>query len=463
MLLTLSGTDRCHDIQNVCLLFFPLSSFTDEDGKSLSVTFCEDKATAVFIWNGQRFESVRHYEAGRFDAERLCVKRAVYDVLKLATSIDSPWGLLTGIKSAIYLDKLRGVYGQKAEQIMQQDYLVLPEKIELCKKVLKQRQPAVKLCGRDRVSLYISIPFCPSRCKYCSFVSSATSGEGNMIDAYLQRLHHELVQKAHFIRQNGYKVLTVYIGGGTPTVLSVQQLKDLLTDVEKLFDLSCVVEYTVEAGRPDTITAGKLDVLRQFGVGRISVNPQTLNDAVLKIIGRNHTVSDFFRAYELACQKQFDINIDVIAGLPADTFDSFASSFEKVLALCPANVTLHTLYVKRGADYGIGHFVPPLEQAELTGRMVCFAEQACDRRQYLPYYLYRQKNTVGNHENVGYALDGKQCLYNIFMMDDIQTVIGAGANAATKFVGLDGQIKRYTNTKYSYNYMKQPFRTDGII
>lgn len=462
MRLTLIGSDRAHDVQNVCLLFFPLSDFSSDDGRQLQVELTAQQATATFVWNGNVYTSSAPYTSTRFDAQRLAVKRAAYDVLSAATGKTSPWGLLTGIKSALYLEKLRGVYGSDAERIMREDYLVAPEKIALCDSVLQQRQPVVEMCSEKTVSLYISIPFCPTRCRYCSFVSSATSSEGELIDLYLTHMIEELRQKAQLIHQGGYKVLSIYIGGGTPTVLSPAQLTRLLDAVRgcAFYD---VKEYTVEAGRPDTITSEKLDILSSYGVGRISVNPQTLNDHVLEVIGRKHTSLDFFRAYELARQKHFDINVDVIAGLPDDTFESFSDSFARILALRPENVTLHTLYVKRGADFGISRFVPQSAQAQLTGQMVHYAETACADA-YFPYYLYRQKNTVGNHENVGYALPGKQCLYNIFMMDDIQTVVGVGANAATKIVPADGKIQRYTNTKYSYNYIKEPPRAhDNIL
>lgn len=464
MILQLIGSNRVHDLQNLCLLFFPLSNFSEEDGNRLTVRLGATEAQAVFECAAGRFEATAPYQPSRFDGERLALKRAAYDALSAATGLHSPWGLLTGIKSALYYQKLQQQYAENAARVMREDYLVEPPKIELCKKILRQRAPAVGLCGEKNVSLYISIPFCPSRCRYCSFVSSATSSEGDLLDLYLDCLCRELVYKAQLIRQGGYRVLSLYIGGGTPTVLNECQLKRLLEQVAQSVDLSHLLEYTVEAGRPDTITETKLDLLKAFGVNRISVNPQTLNDTVLKIIGRNHTVKDFFDAYEKACQKQFDINIDVIAGLPGDTLESFSESFSKIVSLQPADITLHTLYVKRGADYGMEHMIPKQEQAFLTGQMVSFAEETCDRNVYLPYYLYRQKNTVGNHENVGYARDGKQCLYNIFMMDDIQTVIGVGANAVTKIVRLsDGKIDRHMNTKYAYNYVKEPIRLiDGL-
>ena len=232
----------------------------------------------------------------------------------------------------------------------------------------------------------------------------------------------------------------------------------ILSAYEKHFSYDNIKEITVEAGRPDTITSKKLRTLKAHGVNRISVNPQTLNDKVLEVIGRKHTSEDFFDAYELAAKENFRINVDIIAGLPTDTFESFEKTVVGVSALDPANVTLHTLYVKRAAD--IHSLNPAAEKAngELAGKMVGFAEKYLDEKGYLPYYLYRQKNTVGNHENVGYTKPWRECLYNIFMMDDIQTVIGIGANAVSKVVHDGGHIERFANTKFAYNYLKEDFK-----
>ena len=289
-------------------------------------------------------------------------------------------------------------------------------------------------------------------------MSSATSAEGRFLDPYVDRLVQEIEQKAQLVKERKLKVLSLYIGGGTPTVLSDEQLDRILSAYEKHFSYDNIKEITVEAGRPDTITSKKLRTLKAHGVNRISVNPQTLNDKVLEVIGRKHTSEDFFDAYELAAKENFRINVDIIAGLPTDTFESFEKTVVGVSALDPANVTLHTLYVKRAAD--IHSLNPAAEKAngELAGKMVGFAENYLDEKGYLPYYLYRQKNTVGNHENVGYAKPWRECLYNIFMMDDIQTVIGIGANAVSKVVHDGGHIERFANTKFAYNYLKEDFK-----
>lgn len=457
MRIYLSGTDREYDLQCLALLFFPGSDFSSDDGKELTVSVDGKKATAVFRLGENEYTAAAEVR-DEFDSERLAVKRCAYDAMSEATGITSPWGLLTGIKSALYYGALKEAHGDNARKVFSERYLVRDDKIELCEKILETRKSAVQMCQKDTCSVYISVPFCPSRCSYCSFVSSATSAEGRFLDPYVDRLVEEIEQKARIVRERGLKVLSLYIGGGTPTVLSDEQLDRILSAYEKHFSYDNIKEITVEAGRPDTITSKKLRTLKAHGVNRISVNPQTLNDKVLEVIGRKHTSEQFFDAYELAAKENFRINVDIIAGLPTDTFESFEKTVVGVAALDPANVTLHTLYVKRAAD--IRSLNPAAENAngELAGKMVGFAENYLDEKGYLPYYLYRQKNTVGNHENVGYAKPWRECLYNIFMMDDIQTVIGIGANAVSKVVHDGGHIERFANTKFAYNYLKEDFK-----
>ena len=371
-----------------------------------------------------------------------------------ATGITSPWGLLTGIKSALYYGALKEAHGQRAREVFTERYLVRDDKADLCEKILETRKNAVQMCQKDTCSVYISVPFCPSRCSYCSFVSSATSAEGRFLDPYVDRLVEEIEQKARIVLERGLKVLSLYIGGGTPTVLSDEQLDRILSAYEKHFSYDNIKEITVEAGRPDTITSKKLRTLKAHGVNRISVNPQTLNDKVLEVIGRKHTSEQFFDAYELAAKENFRINVDIIAGLPTDTFESFEKTVVGVAALDPANVTLHTLYVKRAAD--IHSLNPAAEKAngELAGKMVGFAENYLDEKGYLPYYLYRQKNTVGNHENVGYAKPWRECLYNIFMMEECHSVFALGGGGVTRLKAPNGdKISRIFNYKYPYEYI----------
>ena len=246
--------------------------------------------------------------------------------------------------------------------------------------------------------------------------------------------------------------LTIYVGGGTPTSISDSLFEKILKCITDLFDTSECIEFTVEAGRPETISENKLKIMKRYGANRISVNPQTLSDAVLSASGRKHTVDDFYNAYFLADRYEFDINVDLIAGLPLETTDSFLSGLTKIINLSPANITIHSLYIKRAADYGLDRSLYSGVDPDAVTEMLLSACNVLDKNGFLPYYLYRQKNTVGNNENIGFSKKGKECAYNIYMMDDIQTVYACGANAMTKIVNNEGII-RSCGTKFAYNYI----------
>ncbi|PWM45613.1 MAG: coproporphyrinogen dehydrogenase HemZ [Clostridiales bacterium] len=453
MFVTLNGTELRYDVQSLCQTFFPLENFSSDTGRNLTVTLTKAEVEAVFYENNLQF-SAKQILSEKFDTERFAVKKAVYLCLQKATGRSSPWGIMTGIKPAVFYNRLKEKYGDEAHNIFENEYLVLPQKIDLCDSVIKNRRPILDVMKSNDVGFYVSVPFCPTRCRYCSFVSSSTQNESKFIEPYINKLCDEIDQKAKFIKENNLSVTTVYIGGGTPTVLSPELLRKLLLKIQNSLDLSCLLEYTVEAGRPDTITKEKLDVIKSFGVNRISVNPQTLNENVLERIGRKHTVKDFFNAYELAA-PMFDVNVDLIAGLPLDTPETFEKSLSRIIGLSPQNLTVHTLYLKRASDFALEDEVNPHEHAVYATEMIRTAESLCEQNEYLPYYLYRQKNTVGNCENVGFAKPGKQCFYNVYMMDDLQQIIAAGANATTKLDVGKKDFKRYSGTKFVYNYINE--------
>ena len=414
MIVTLCGTGYRYDVQSVCQLFFPREKFSEENGKRLTVTLLQDRACAELVLDGKRY-ACEEKLAGIYDNVRTSVKKCAYNVLSAATGRKSPWGIVTGIRPAMLYEKLEDAFAVFTEL-----YGVSAKKAELCADVLKNRATALPYNTENSCSLYVSIPYCPSRCRYCSFVSEATARELKQLPAYVQVLCRELDEKAQKIKNDKKTLVTAYIGGGTPTVLEPEELERLLSVMSRLF--SGIREFTVEAGRPDTITERKLALMHKYGVTRISVNPQTLNDEVLSNIGRRHTAADFYRAYELASQFPFDKNVDLIAGLPGDTVAGFCRTLDAVAALRPANITVHTLYLKRAADFGAHENVHAVKQAaEASGvpEMLAYAQEKLYENGYGPYYLYRQKNTVDNLENIGYALAGKECLYNIYMMDDI--------------------------------------------
>ncbi|MDF2685626.1 MAG: hemZ, partial [Clostridia bacterium] len=405
MKLELINNDLLYEIQNICLLFFPREGFSSENGKNLSVILETDLAKAILKIGDSNFEETIIIKKELHDCERTALKRAAYSVLNKATGITSPWGILTGIRPALYYQHQKEIYRDKTDEVFINEYLVTEKKLQLCIDVSDNTKNLLQKNRQNSASLYISIPFCPSRCKYCSFVSGATAKERKYIPEYLQALKNEIIDKSEFISNNNYDIMTVYIGGGTPTVLETDQLKLLFTTLHEYFVKKYhIIEYTVEAGRPDTITEEKLAVMQEFGVNRISVNPQTLNDDVLKIIGRNHNTDDFYKAYLLAQKKNFTINVDLIAGLPDDNIKSFENSFNSVMSLSPENITLHTLYLKRAADFGYNY--SDIGAGQRAAEMVDYALEACKNNGYLPYYMYRQKNTVGNLENIGFAKKG---------------------------------------------------------
>ncbi|MBQ6809142.1 MAG: coproporphyrinogen dehydrogenase HemZ [Clostridia bacterium] len=458
MKLEIINHDFRFDCENMCMLFFPNTKFAagTDDGRSVKTWFDGNIAYAEFPdEDGKMFSASAEIQPILYDKEKAAVKTAMFKAFSQATGMRPPWGILTGIRPVSFWLKMTDMYGEKASEILEKYYLVLPEKINLCQETAVERAETAAMCKPDTVSLYVSIPFCPSRCKYCSFVSGSTEKEHRHIPKYLEVLKKELSEKAEIIRNSSQKLQTVYIGGGTPSVLSAEQLDELLGHINNAFDLSHMCEFTVEAGRPDTITFGKIQSLVKNGVTRVSVNPQTLNDEVLRIVGRKHTVEDFYRVYDMVSKTELSVNIDLIAGLPGENAEGFADGVRKITELSPDNITVHSLYIKRAADYGMDgsgkKFV--CAGADEGTKMLTLGAEILHSKKYLPYYMYRQKNTVGNNENIGYAKNGKVCKYNILMMDDLQTIYGCGAGSMTKIV--DGtKIERLSNTKFAYNYIE---------
>lgn len=454
MKLILNNTDDTFDIVALSNLFFPRDGFTEEKGKTLTVTRKENSFEAVFSCFGTVYRSERPIPPEIHDGERCAIKRAAYDVFSQATGIQSPWGLLSGVRPIRFYETLTGIYGSDTEKVMRDYYLVTEEKIELCRNTIARQADAREKNRPGDAAMYISIPFCPSRCKYCSFVSQVTGDEGKLIPEYLEVLCREIEQKADLAKERGHRITTVYVGGGTPTTLTAEQLDRLMKMVAARVDVPNLLEYTVEAGRPDTITEEKLKVIEANGGNRISVNPQTLSDEILEKIGRRHSAADFFKAYEIARKTSLAVNVDLIAGLPGDTPEQFEKTVRGVMDLDPHNVTVHTLYLKRAADFGEDDPATFMKNARNAVEMVNLSQRYCKNYGYYPYYLYRQKNTVGNLENVGYAKIGYESPYNIYMMDDLQPVYGAGANAITKSIA-EGRVSRTCNTKFAYNYIKE--------
>ena len=384
--------------------------------------------------------------------EQQAVKLSFYRAA-LSSGVPKPaWGALTGVKPG----KLMARYlaeGKTAADFAA-DFDVDPDRAALCEITARAALAAKASLAAGDVGLYVGIPFCPTRCAYCSFISSAVAANEKLVEPYLDALLTEIRRTGDEVRRAGQRPVALYLGGGTPTTLTAAQLDALCGALAENFDLTGLREYTVEAGRPDTITGEKLAVLKSHGVGRVSVNPQTMSDAVLEAIGRKHTARDIVDALALVrAAGDFQVNMDLIAGLPGDTPAGFADTLEQVLALGPENVTVHTLAIKNGSYLAQNRRALP--GAAEVGRMLTTAGERLTRAGYAPYYLYRQKYMSGGFENVGWARPGTESLYNIVMMEELCSVIAMGAGGSSKYAGPDGSIRRRVNPKYPKEYMER--------
>ncbi|RGD65352.1 coproporphyrinogen dehydrogenase HemZ [Lachnospiraceae bacterium OF09-6] len=432
--------------------------------KKLVVDYQPDKITLVFQdSDGQilvKREQQVEYEVDR-KATKNVLKSMLYELLRDYTGQDLPWGNLTGIRpTKIPMALLeQGWKNTEIADYMRKTYYTSNEKTALSIMIANRERHILKdINYEDGYSLYVGIPFCPSICLYCSFSSSPLSVWKNKVDTYLDALCKEIEACARIYRNR--KLDTIYMGGGTPTTLEPYQMDRLLTKIEECFDRSYLKEFTVEAGRPDSITREKLEVLRKHGISRISINPQTMNQSTLDIIGRRHTVEQTVEAFHLARELGFDnINMDLIVGLPGEEYEQVEHTMKEVTALDPDSITVHSLAVKRAArlnmfkdQYKEMTFTNNQQIMEMTAR---YAYQAG----HSPYYLYRQKNMAGNFENVGYAKPDSAGIYNILIMEEKQSILALGAGATSKKVSGE-LIERTENVKDIKNYVE---RIDEMI
>ncbi len=389
--------------------------------------------------------------------------RALFAAGKALLGYVPPWGILTGVRPAkVAAGLIRQAGGViKTKRILRDEFFLSPQKAALAVSVAQNEMKLTKKIPKNSCSLYISIPFCPTRCAYCSFVSYTTPRLLSMIDEYIDALIDDLDETFAVIKELGLDILTVYIGGGTPTTLSEKQLERVLSRVYSGVDMEKLTEFTLEAGRPDTITKEKLAVAKKYGVTRVSVNPQTLEDAILKEIGRKHTAEDFFRAYSIAKESGIkDINVDLIAGLPGDDFKKFAHTLDRIIELDPSNITVHTFCVKKASDLLRNDTGVYSLSGGDAAKSVSYSQLRAKFSGYKPYYMYRQKNTVGNLENVGFSKEGSEGMYNIYMMEEMQTIFAVGAGSVTKLVEYDRndetktKIERIFRPKFPYEYLK---------
>lgn len=379
----------------------------------------------------------------------------LYKLLSRYCGRELPWGILTGVRPIKLFSKLSAQYGaEEAQRFFHDSLLVSDEKIRLARLVSDNQRDILARSGRRSFSLYVSIPFCPTRCNYCSFVSQSVEKAKKLIEQYLPLLLREIRYTSELAKELGLRLESVYIGGGTPTTLSADQLDVLLGEMNSDFDLSGCSEFTVEAGRPDTVTREKLLTLKQHGVTRISINPQTFNDSVLAAIGRKHTSQQTIDAFMLARELGFDnINMDLIAGLTTDTPGSFERTIDTVRGLDPESVTVHTLAVKRSARLNAADAV---REHDYTSRMLAYAAEKLTDGGWEPYYLYRQSKMLSNLENIGWAKKGYFSPYNVYIMEETHSILACGAGAVTKLRDVDSdRLERIFNFKFPYEYISR--------
>lgn len=390
------------------------------------------------------------------------LKKTLYTALAQVTGKKAPWGVLTGIRptKVVHTYKKANYDDLTIAEILIEDYCISREKVSLMMEIAKKEAEILSQNKKDEISLYIGIPFCPTRCLYCSFTSYSLKEKESQVDAYLDALMKEIdhvakITKKHVIR-------SLYIGGGTPTSLNDQQLERLLIKLEKSFYIDDIEEYTVEAGRPDTLNGNKLRMMKQYKVGRISINPQTMNPKTLDQIGRSHSVDDIVRIFNMAREEGHDnINMDLIVGLPGEGPDDLDHTMEEIMKLGPDSITVHTMAIKRASRLKEDIDEYDFTKAEEIGKMLAITDRECRKMGMEPYYMYRQKDILGNFENIGYAMPGKESIYNIQMIAEQQTIIAMGAGAVTKMVSEGGhKIKRIPNVKNLEQYIQ---RIDEMI
>lgn len=484
MKLTVNGDINAFYVQTLCMIFFPGEKFVEnqevfEDTPVMDVTVTNGEtssyAKATLSYCGKTLFAEKTVDYSPERTKQRTAKIAAGNVVLAVGSemlgYRPSWGMLTGVRpSKVAMEMLlNGNSKTKVRKILNNDYFVIPKKAALATDIARREQRIIGHPDKKDCSIYISIPFCPSRCSYCSFVSYTTPKLLALIPEYIDKLTAELSELLDTVNELGLNLKTIYIGGGTPTILTESQLEKLLSLIASKTDVSALEEFTLEGGRPDTITPEKLAVAKAYGVSRISVNPQSLNEQVIKSIGRSHTTDDFYRAYEIAKNSGIPvINTDLIVGLPGDSFKHFSATFDKIIALEPENITVHTFCVKKAADILTqNHDIYSIRGGD-AGKCVDYSQLRSQAAGYVPYYMYRQKNTIGNFENVGFALEGTEGLYNVYMMEEVHSILSVGAGAVTKLVEYypaniaSTKISRYFNHKYPYEYLENNVASETI-
>ena len=472
MKLTFRGHDDRYAVEQSLLAFFPEERpvYEGEDGpRHAEVTLHQGAVYATGVtaltYDGKTARaSARVSLAGaadEYERERLrqrALKLSFFRAARDITGATPSWGALTGIRPAKLVRTMleEGYTPARADRELRDVYCVSPARRRLALESAQAGLRAKRDLKPNDISLYIGIPFCPTRCAYCSFVSASVEKSFALIPPYLEALTAEVEAAGRMVRETGLRVKSFYMGGGTPTTLSAGQMDALLTAVNKAFDLSGCVEYCIEAGRPDTIDREKLQVLLDHGADRISVNPQSLEPQVLRAIGRQHSPEDIEKAMTLATSMGFPhVNMDLIAGLPADTPEGFRRTLDKCLTFGADNITVHTLSLKKGSRILLEGL--PIPTAEAVAGMLDYADPALRARGFAPYYLYRQKYMSGSFENVGWCISGAEGLYNIYIMEELHSILSLGAGGSTKMVDAQrNRIERVFHPKFPLEYIQRP-------
>lgn len=455
------------ELENLTRLFFPNEKITvirdfSEPQPPYIYTEVSDKIT-ISVNIGSFNKSETAVKKLTDDDNELVSAQLLYKLLCDFTGLTQPWGILTGVRPVKLLRRLAEESNEEqAVKKFEKDFFVSNEKIALSRETEHNERKILELSKPESFSLYVGIPFCPSRCSYCSFVMASIERAEKLIEPYTKLLCEEIKRTAEIANKLGLRLETVYFGGGTPTTLSAEQLDTVLGTVNNSFDMSICREFTVEAGRPDTIDIAKLFALKENKVDRISINPQTVNDEVLKTIGRKHTAQQFFDAFELARKCGFDnINTDLIAGLPTDTTESFKNSLDSIVRLNAECITVHTLCMKRASRLTTEGVTLDLQQARDAREMLAYTQNILGQNEYIPYYMYRQSRMVGNLENVGWSKKGFESLYNVYVMDETHTILACGSGGVTKLKRNNPDyLERIFNFKYPYEYID---RFDELI
>lgn len=460
--LRVENHNSAYELQNILTLFEPYMVAEVQDIEYVVISRLDEGKVSARVLRGKRVMAKSILEIEDESLVRQGLKKTLYTVLAQITGRDMPWGVLTGIRPTKVVHNYKKMnYSESAiNNKLIEDYCISREKANLMIEIASKEEEVLSQNKEGEISLYIGIPFCPTRCLYCSFTSYSLKEKGELVDLYLDALIKEIKYVSKTIQ--GSPIRSLYIGGGTPTSLNERQLERLLKEVEERFNIAEIEEYTIEAGRPDTINRNKLKIMKQYKVGRISINPQTMSQKTLDAVGRNHSVGDIVDTFGMAREEGHDnINMDLIVGLPGEGLSEVSNTMKEIQRLKPDSITVHTMAIKRAsrlkeeiAEYDLSKVDDIREMLEVT-------EKSTKEMGMEPYYMYRQKDILGNFENVGYAVRGKESIYNIQMIAEQETIVAMGAGAVTKIVSEDGmKIKRIPNVKNLEQYIE---RIDEMI